>query len=98
MKTDKDNMQKSIVIECYRYNVHHDVVIAIHNDDPLSIFYYYVPKYPSITFGDTLLYDSAEDKHYVSHGNPHLIYRMRPKPFPNCLLWELITERPNNGD
>ena len=86
MKTDES--QIAFVTESYDHG-ENQVVVA---RDPNIVMhhFFYLPKYPTINFGDTLLMNLRTDKYWIHHGNPRLSYRIFPLSFPGTLLWELI--------
>ncbi len=90
-----DESITAVVVESYSHDQNQIVVarspnVAMHH-------FLYLPKYPDVGFGDTLLMDIEADKYWIHHGNPHLTYRLFPHPFPGTLLWEIIQTQ-MNGD
>lgn len=83
------------VIECYDHDESHRVLTVISNDVPKEYHFFYVPKTPSISFGDIVQMNFQESKFYVFRGISRLSYKITPQNFPGTLLLELIQERMN---
>ena len=97
MKLD-DRNQIGIVIHCYDHNTTHCVLEVMSNDVPKEVHFFYIGKTPQVNFGDRVQMNFAENKFYIFRGNSRLSFRIIPSPFPGGLLWELISDRMNNGD
>lgn len=88
MEMNNDEITTGIVIDSYSHG--ENQVVTVRDSELEMRHFFYLPKYPDVSFGDTILLSLHSDKYWVHHGNPHLTYRLFPIAFPGTLLLEII--------
>lgn len=81
-----------VVVECYHHTRFNRVMI-VRSRECKNHFFFYIPLYPPVDFGDKIQMNFEADTFYICRGNSKLTYKITPLIFPNTLLLELINER-----